>query len=40
MTLALGGILANAVQLGTDQLHDASSEENVSFLRWWVWVWS
>ncbi len=39
MTLALGGILANAVQLGTDQLHDASSEEIVSFIGWWAWVW-
>lgn len=40
MVTVLGGIVANIVQFGTDQLYDASSLDIVSFLRWWSWSWT
>ncbi len=40
MTIVTGGIFANILQFGTDQLYDASSSDIASFLRWTAWVWT
>ena len=37
--LGLGGLLANIVQFGIDQLQDGSSSEIISFLRWSGLAW-
>jgi len=37
--LALGGVVANMVQFGTDQLADASSVEITRFICWGAWMW-
>ena len=29
---------ANVIQFGTDQLHDASSDDNVLYIHWYVWT--
>ncbi len=39
MSIGLGGFQANIIQLGIDQLIDASSCEITSFLRWYTWLW-
>ena len=36
-TVGLGGFQANVIQFGIDQLHDASTVEVTSFIRWYVW---
>ena len=38
IVVALGGFQANIVQLGIDQLFDASSREIVSYISWYIWV--
>ena len=37
-TVSLGGLQANVVQFGIDQLIDASSGEITSFIRWFFWM--
>ena len=37
VTLGLGGFQANVIQFGIDQLHDASTIQIISFIRWYVW---
>ena len=37
VALGLSGFQANVIQFGIDQLHDASTTEIVSFIRWYVW---
>jgi peptide/histidine transporter 3/4 len=37
--LSMGGLLANILQFGSDQLMDASSGEITSFFRWFTWLW-
>ena len=39
MSSSLGGLLANILQFGIDQLPDASSSDIISFSNWYVWVW-
>ena len=39
LSIGLGGLLANIVQFGTDQLQDGSSSEIVSFFRWSGLAW-
>ena len=39
LSLGLGGVLANILQLGVDQLADASSREIASFFNWITWLW-
>ena len=39
MIFLIGGFVVNAIQLGLDQLADASSGEIVSYFHWFVWVW-
>ena len=39
LSLGAGAVLANILQLGVDQLVDASSSEITSFLRWYLWLW-
>ena len=36
--VGLGGFLANVIQFGIDQLHDASSSEVTLFIFWYVWT--
>ena len=36
--IGLGGFLANILNLGIDQLQDASANEIISFIRWCVWT--
>ena len=38
VALGLGGFLANVVQFGIDQLHDASTNEITSFILWYAWT--
>ena len=38
MGIGLGGFLVNIIQLGLDQLHDASTNEIKSFIVWYVWT--
>ena len=38
MSLSLGGLQANILQFGIDQLPDASSDDLVAFSDWYVWV--
>ena len=38
LSLNLGGVIANILQLGIDQLADASSREITAFLRWFLWL--
>ena len=38
MALGLAGFQANIVQLGVDQLQDASAEEIKAFIYWYVWT--
>ena len=33
-----GGYQANVIQYGLDQLHDASTDEIISFISWYVWT--
>ena len=35
--IGFGGFLANIIQFGVDQLHDASTDEITSFISWCVW---
>ena len=37
-TIGLGGFQANIIQFGIDQLHDASTNEIISFIVWYVWT--
>ena len=39
LSLGLCGLVANILQLGIDQLADASSDEITSFIRWCMWLW-
>ena len=38
MGIGLGGFFVNIIQLGLDQLHDASTTEIKSFIVWFVWT--
>ena len=38
MAIGFGGYQANVIQFGTDQLHDASTDEITSFIIWYVWT--
>ena len=38
MAIGLGGYQANIIQLGIDQLRDASTTEIKSFIIWYVWT--
>ena len=35
--IGFGGFQANIIQIGIDQLHDASTSEVTSFIAWYVW---
>ena len=37
-SVGFGGYQANVILFGIDQLHDASSEEIVTFISWYVWT--
>ena len=39
LSAAVGGVLANIVLLGIDQLVDAPSFKIASFIRWYGWMW-
>ena len=39
LSVVLGGVLANILQFGMDQLAYASSSEIKSFFRWLLWLW-
>ena len=39
MSLSLGGLQANILQFGIDQLPDASSDDVIAFSDWYVWLW-
>ena len=39
MSLFLGGLQANILQFGIDQLPDASSADVISFSHWYIWLW-
>ena len=39
MSLSLGGLQANILQFGIDQLPDISSDDLVAFSDWYVWIW-
>ena len=38
MVVGFGGFQANVIQLGIDQLHDASTDEIASFIFWYIWT--
>ena len=37
MAIGFGGYQANVIQFGTDQLHDASTDEITSFISWYMY---
>ena len=39
ISLSLGGLQANILQFGIDQLPDISSDDLVAFSDWYVWIW-
>ena len=38
VAIGFGGFEANVIQFGIDQLHDASTNEIVSFIHWYIWT--
>ena len=38
VAIGFGGFQANIIQFGMDQLHDASTDEIVSFIHWFIWT--
>lgn len=38
IAIGFGGFQANVIQFGIDQLHDASTNEIISFIFWYVWT--
>ena len=39
LSLGLGGFLANIIQFSIEQLTDASSNEILSYIHWYAWIW-
>ena len=39
LSLGLGGFLANIVQFSIEQLTDASSDDILSYIHWYAWIW-